>query len=118
MLRFRKVLAAKKFMDKREVEVSRFSFEKFLCHSAEKICRGTLKGVTDFGYTIFRRIFFVSEYRNISCRNPCMLCLRSFLVAKKIIDKKGSSIKIFCGHFLSHSVEKIGSGTLQCVINF
>ena len=29
-------------MDKREGEVSRFSFENFLSHSAEKIRRGTL----------------------------------------------------------------------------
>ena len=58
MLYFRKNLVAKKFMDRREGEVSRFSFENLLSHSAEKDRRGTLKGVTDFGYTIFRRIFF------------------------------------------------------------
>ena len=33
---FRKILVAKKFMDKNEGEVSRFSFEKFLYHSDEK----------------------------------------------------------------------------------
>ena len=42
MLCFRKVPVTKKFMDKREEEVSRFSFESFLSHSAEKIRRGTL----------------------------------------------------------------------------
>ena len=42
MLCFRKFLVAKKFMDKREEEVSRFSVENFLSHSAEKIRRGTL----------------------------------------------------------------------------
>ena len=36
MLSFRKFLVAKKLMDKREGEVSRFSFENFLSHSAEK----------------------------------------------------------------------------------
>ena len=36
MLSFRNFLIAKKFMDKREGEVSKFSFEIFLSHSAEK----------------------------------------------------------------------------------
>ena len=42
VLCFRKFLVAKKIMDKREGEVSRFSFENVLSHSAEKIRRGTL----------------------------------------------------------------------------
>ena len=50
MLWFRKNLVAKNFMDKREGKVSRFSFEKFLSHRAEKTRRGTLQGVTDLGY--------------------------------------------------------------------
>ena len=76
MLRFRKFPVTKKFMDKREEEVSIFSFESFSSHRAEKIRRGTLQGVTDSGIgkfyasegyvTIFRRKFFVSQYRNIS----------------------------------------------------
>ena len=37
MLCFKKFLVMKKFMDKREGEVSTFSFENFLSHSAEKI---------------------------------------------------------------------------------
>ena len=41
MLCFRKLPAAKKFMDRREGEVSRFSGEKFLSHSAEKVRRAT-----------------------------------------------------------------------------
>ena len=36
VLCFRKFLVAKKFMVKREWEVSRFPFEKFLSHSAKK----------------------------------------------------------------------------------
>ena len=36
---FRSVLVAKKFMDKRDGEVSRFSVENFLSHSAEKVRR-------------------------------------------------------------------------------
>ena len=42
MLCFRKVLVAKKFMDKREGEVSRFSFESILSHSADKCRRGII----------------------------------------------------------------------------
>ena len=42
MLSIGEFLVAKKFMDRREGEVSRISFEIFLSHSAEKICRGTL----------------------------------------------------------------------------
>ena len=42
VLCFRKILLAKMFMDKREGEVSRFSIEIFLSHSAEKIRRATL----------------------------------------------------------------------------
>ena len=39
MLSFRKFLVVKKFIDKREGEVSRFSFEIFLSHSAENSSR-------------------------------------------------------------------------------
>ena len=42
MLCFRKFLVAKKFMDKRERELSKISVEKFLSHSAEKFRRRTL----------------------------------------------------------------------------
>ena len=38
---FRNFLVAKKFVDKREGEVSRFFFEIFLSHSAKKIRRAT-----------------------------------------------------------------------------
>ena len=42
VLCFRKFPIAKKVMDKREGEVSRFSWESFLSYSAEKFRRGTL----------------------------------------------------------------------------
>ena len=42
MLCFRKILVAKKFMDKKEGGVSKFSVENFLSESAEKFRRGTL----------------------------------------------------------------------------
>ena len=41
MVCFRKFPVAKKFMDKKG-GASRFSVEKLLCHTAEKIRRGTL----------------------------------------------------------------------------
>ena len=42
MLCFRNILVAKKFMNKREGEVSRFSVEKLLYHGAEKSHRANL----------------------------------------------------------------------------
>ena len=50
MLCFRKVLVAKKFLDKREGEVSRFSLECISSHSAEKLRWETIWGVTNFGF--------------------------------------------------------------------
>ena len=47
---FRKILVAKKFMDKGEREVLRFSFEKFLSHGDEIFRSGTLHDITDFRY--------------------------------------------------------------------
>ena len=41
MLCFRKFLVAKKFLDKKKGEVSRFSFEYSLARSAETFRRGT-----------------------------------------------------------------------------
>ena len=76
MLCFRKTLLMKKFMDKREGEISRFSFEIFLSHNAEKLRRGTLYGVTGSGYRKMLCLrglchdsssnFFVSQRRNFS----------------------------------------------------
>ena len=61
---------------KGEGGVSNFSVENFLSQSAEKFRRGTFSlsffsGIEKFyaseGYfTIFRRSYFVSQYRNIS----------------------------------------------------
>ena len=68
MLCFRKILIAKKFLDKREEEVSRFSFDFFLSHSVEKCRRGPFRESVIAGIeksyasecyvTIFRRKFF------------------------------------------------------------
>ena len=70
--------------------------------SSLSLLSGIEKCYASEGYiTIFRRKFFVSQYRNISQRNPSMLCLRKFLVAKKFMDKREGEVsrfpsKIFC----------------------
>ena len=98
MLCFRKLPVAKKSLDKREGEVSRFSFEKFCLTVPKKfvgepIRESVIAGVEKFyaseGYvTIFHRNFFVSQHRNVSQRNLSMLCIRKFPVAKKFMDKR------------------------------
>ena len=51
----------------------------------ESVIAGDEKFYASEGYvTIFRRNFFVSQHRNFSQRNPSMLCIREFPVAKKI----------------------------------
>ena len=123
MLCFRKFPVAKKFMDKMGWGVSKFSVENFLSHSAEKFPRGTLQGVTDFGY---RKIlcliglchdvssnFFVSLYRKTLQGNRSVLCFGKFPAANKFMDKKGGGVSRFSvENFLSHSAEKFRRGTL------
>ena len=76
VLCFRKFLVAKNFMDKKGGRVSQFSVEKF-CLKVPKSSVGETFSLSFFsgiekiyaseGYvTVFRRIFFVSQYRNIS----------------------------------------------------
>ena len=85
MLYFRIFLIAKKFLDRREGEVSSFSF----------------------------RNFFVSQCRKISWRNPSVLCFRKILLAKKFMDRREREVSRFSFEsFLSHSAEKIRRGTL------
>ena len=47
---FRRILIAKKFMDKGQGEVSIFSFEIFWSHGDENFRSGTVYIVTDFRY--------------------------------------------------------------------
>ena len=75
MLCIRKLLVAKKFMDKKG-GVSKFSVGNFLSESAEKFRRGTLQSFIKFEYRknlCFRGLcddllskFFVSQCRKIS----------------------------------------------------
>ena len=78
------------------------------------VISGIEKFYASEGYvTIFRRNFFVAQHRNISKRNPSMLCFRKSLVAKKFMDKRAVEVSRFSvENFLSHSSEKIRRGTL------
>ena len=81
MLCFRNFLVAKKFMDKKgEGEYQNFP-SKVFCHKVPKnfvgepFCLSLISGIekiyiSEDYVTIFRRKFFVSQYRNISSRNP------------------------------------------------
>ena len=70
--------------------------------SRVSLISGIEKFYASEGYvTIFRRNFFVSQYRNISKRNPSMLRFRKSLVAKKFVDKMEVDVsrfpwKMFC----------------------
>ena len=61
---------------------------------------------------IFRRIFFVSQYRKTLLGNPSVLCFGKFPVANKFMDKREGEVsrfrsKIFCltvpKNFVGHS---------------
>ena len=111
VLCFRKILVAKKFMDKSEGEVSRFP-SKIFCLTLPKtfvgepfsvsLISGIEKVYSSENYvTIFLPEFFVSQHRNISQKNPSVLCFRKILVAKKFMDKSEGEVsrfpsKIFC----------------------
>ena len=56
---------------------------------------------------IFRRIVFVSQYRNIPQRNPPLQSFRKFLVAIKFVQKKKE------GGLLEISVENVLSGSAE-----
>ncbi len=66
------------------------------------------------GYvTIFRRKFFVSQYRNISWRNPSVVCFGTFPVANKFMDERVGRVSKFSVEiFLSQGVENYRRGTL------
>ena len=89
----------------------------------EKIRRGTLYGVTDFGYRnflclkglcfVFLSIFFVSQCPKILQGNRSVLCFGKFPVAKKFLDEKDGAgeyqkflLKTFCLTVPKKIVEK------------
>ena len=54
----------------------------------------------------FRRSFFVPQCRNVSRRNPAVLCFRKDPVEKKVVHKKGGVSRFSVESFVSHSTEK------------
>ena len=97
MLCLRKFLVPKKFMDKREGEVSRFSAENF-CLTVPKIyvvepfsvslVSDNEKFCSSVGYVmVFRRKTFVLQFRNLPWRNLFML-FQKISGSGKVMDKK------------------------------
>ncbi len=74
-------------MDKREGEVSRFSFDNFFCLTcAEKTRKGTLQSFSNSGYR------------------------------QSLDEKEGPVSRFSVENFFSHSDEKFGRGTLRCCV--
>ena len=106
---FQKFPEAKKFMDKREWEVSRFSVENFLSHSAAKIRWATFRvslisGIDKFyasegNVTVSVDCFCLTEPKKY-VGNTSVLCFKKFASAKNFMDKRGEvsrfSAKNFC----------------------
>ena len=117
MLCFRKFLVAKIFMDKK-LGVSQLSVGIFCLTVPTKfvgepfslsLASGTKIIYAPEGYvTIIRRKVFVSQYRNISQRNPPLQSFRKFIVAKKFVEKKEEVgvLEISVENVLSGSAEK------------
>ena len=114
MLCFRKLLAAKKLLDKKG-EYKYFPSNIF-CLTVPKKLVDEPFGVTlisgikkimlkGFRYD-FSSILFLSQNRKTLQGNISVLCFRKFLVAKKFLDKKGEKSKFSVEHFLSNSAEK------------
>ena len=91
----------------------------------ESFSLSLISGIEKFyaseGYvTIFRRIVFVSQYRNVSQRSPSVLCFRKFLMAKKFEDKKlGAVSKFYDESFLLRVPKNFEEqrGTLLCCVS-
>ena len=109
--------------------VSRFSVERFLSHSAQKLSAGTLWCFINFGYR--QDLFLCGEYldflQKIWCltvpkklRRGTLPCFTKFLVSKKFMDKWGRGARRWrregvsqysVKNFLSHSAERFRRGT-------
>ena len=59
---------------------------------------------------IFLRKFYVSQCRNISQRNPSVLCSRKFLLAKMFMDKKEGEVSRFSFGFFCLTMPKNAVG--------
>ena len=65
------------------------------------------KGVTTLGSKIFVSQCPKISYGKTLSGKPCVLCFRKFLVAKKFMDERGGSIKIFRQKFFVSQCRKI-----------
>ena len=109
---FQKLSASEKVFGEEGGGSIKTFIRKILSHSAEKVAVGPIResviaGDEKFyaseGYvTIFCWKLFVSQHRNVSQRNPSMLCIREFSVAKKIwIRGRGKYQDVLSKNFVS-----------------
>ena len=87
--------------------------EEPFCVSENFWYRKTLGIREAAGITIFRQNCFVSQYQNISKRNPSVF--QKILVSKNVGDKRRRVSRISAKLVLSHSVKTFRRGTLQKV---
>ncbi len=106
-------------------EVSRFSVEKFLSHSAEDFRRGLLYCCINFwgrggGYQNFTsKIFCLTVPTKISAGESFIVAINSG-IEKSLEERGGGEVSRFSvNNFLSHSADEIfRRGMLYCCINF
>ena len=55
-----------------------------------------------------------SSHSTGKLRRRTILCFRNFLVANKLMDKRGGLSRFSFRNFLSHSAKKFQSGTVLC----
>ena len=81
MLCFRKILLMKKFMDKREGEISRFSFEFFLSHNVETFRRATLLCCVSENFWLRKSLWIRGrgKYQKFPSKNFCFTVPRKFV---------------------------------------
>ena len=100
--------------------MSKSFVEKLFCVVIQKISvleSIHIKGGGEEGsIKIFRRKYFVSQYRKISLGNPSVLWFIKHLGSKKF-DKRegrGTSLKIFRRKFVVSQYRKLRKGTFLC----
>ena len=129
MMCFRKILVAKKFMDRTGGGGGsiKIFFRKFFVSQFRKILQcfinfGYLKklGISSGrGIKIFRQKFFVPQCRKTSQGNPSVVSFRNFPVTKKLMVTTGvGEYQDFPSKvFLYHSAAKLRSGTNLCCVS-
>ena len=117
---FQKNSGSEKFMDKRGGELSRFSIEKFLFHSAESFPRGSLYCCNNFRYRknldksggsikIFRGKFFCLTVPKNFVGEPFCAVFQKNSGSEKFMDKRGGEFQDFQS---KNSAEKFRRGSL------